>query len=280
MKYAVSNWIFLNEQLEKGFRRLKNMEGYNYLELVGEPKNYVIDTLNEFSEYYELEIFGLLGNFQWPSYERDLINPNVNFRSKAIEYVKNCLEFGNNLHNCKIFTMPASPKWKVKPLTNLKDEWTYAVEGFRKIAKLAEDYNMIIAIEPMNRYETYFIRTVDQALELIKDINMPETILLSLNTFHMNIEEKDIAQAIRKAGSNLINLHMSDSNRGVIGSGNINWKSIVRAIKEINYESFLTVEPYIFESEYVDTSMIPSEEDLDTAIRDCLAALKYLDRVT
>jgi D-psicose/D-tagatose/L-ribulose 3-epimerase len=139
---------------------------------------------------------------------------------------------------------------------------------------------MIIAIEPMNRYETYFIRTVDQALELIKDINMPETILLSLNTFHMNIEEKDIAQAIRKAGSNLINLHMSDSNRGVIGSGNINWKSIVRAIKEINYESFLTVEPYIFESEYVDTSMIPSEEDLDTAIRDCLAALKYLDRVT
>ena len=280
VKYGVSNWIFLNEQLEKGFRRLKNV-GYSYLELVGEPQNYVIETLNEFCEYYDLEIYGLLGNMQWPNYERDLINPNVNYRTKAIEYVKECLKFGNELNNnCKMFSISAAPKWKVKPLMKkVEDEWTHAIESFRKIGKIAEDYDMIIAIEPLNRYETYFIRTADQALKLVKDINMPETIKISLNIFHMNIEEKNIAQAIRKVGEKLVNLHVSDTNRGVIGSGHIDWKSVIRVIKEIKIDPFITIEPFIFGNDFIDTSMIASE-NLDMALSDCLAALKYIERVS
>ncbi|MHA1271144.1 MAG: sugar phosphate isomerase/epimerase family protein [Candidatus Helarchaeota archaeon] len=282
MKYAVSNWIFLNEQLEKGFKRLKDT-GFSYLEMVGEPRNYVIDTIIEFAQYYDLEIIGLLANIQYPTYERDLLNPNVNNRTKTIEYIKSCLEFGNQIDNCKIFTMPVSPRWKIKPLMSIKEEWTYAVEGLRKIGKLAEDYDMIIAIEPLNRYETYFIRTVDQALKLIKEVNMPDFIKIALNTFHMNIEEKDISQAIRKAGDNLINIHLSDSNRGVIGSGNIEWKSIIRALKEINYDKkddrYITLEPFIFESDFIETSLMSTGEDMDNALKDCLAALKYIERI-
>jgi len=282
LKYAVSNWIFLNEQLEKGFKRLKDT-GFSYLEMVGEPRNYVIDTIIEFAQYYDLEIIGLLANIQYPTYERDLLNPNVNNRTKTIEYIKSCLEFGNQIDNCKIFTMPVSPRWKIKPLMSIKEEWTYAVEGLRKIGKLAEDYDMIIAIEPLNRYETYFIRTVDQALKLIKEVNMPDFIKIALNTFHMNIEEKDISQAIRKAGDNLINIHLSDSNRGVIGSGNIEWKSIIRALKEINYDKkddrYITLEPFIFESDFIETSLMSTGEDMDNALKDCLAALKYIERI-
>ncbi|MHA1753669.1 MAG: sugar phosphate isomerase/epimerase family protein [Candidatus Helarchaeota archaeon] len=278
MKYAVSNWIFLNEQLEKGFRRLREV-GYNYLELIGEPRNYVIDTINEFCQYYDLEIFGLLANCQWPVYERDLINPNVQNRTKTIEYVKECLEFGNSLSNCKIFTMSAGPKWKLKPLISIKDEWTYAIEGFRKIGKFAEEYDMVIAIEPLNRYETYFIRNADQVLKLVKEVNMPETIKVCLNTFHMNIEEKDISQAIRKVGNKLANIHLSDSNRGAIGNGNIDWKSVIRALKEIKYDSYLTIEPFIFNNDFIDPSMNLSELDLNITLKDCLSALKYMERI-
>ncbi|MBD3229076.1 MAG: TIM barrel protein [Candidatus Lokiarchaeota archaeon] len=279
MKYAVSNWIFLNEQLEKGFRRLHEI-GYKYMELVGEPNNYVLETLKEFCEYYELEIYGLLGNFQWPTYQRDIVNPNVNFRTKAIEYIKSCLEFGNQLGNCKIFTMPAAPRWKLNPLMDMEDEWEHAVESLRKIGKFAEDLDMMVAIEPLNRYETYLIRTAQQAMKLIKDVNIPEVIKVSLNTFHANIEEKNIAQAIRKVGDKLINLHLSDSNRGVIGKGNIDWKSIMRAIKETNYDYYIAVEPYIYESDYYDTAMTPKDEDFDEALHNCLIALKYIDKVT
>ncbi len=250
------------------------------MELVAEPRNYVLETLNEFSEYYELEIFGLLANCQWPTYERDILNPNVNNRTKAIEYIKECLEFGSNLNGCEILTITAAPRWKLNPLLSLKEEWTYAIEGFRKVGKLAEDYGMVVAIEPINRYETYFIRNVDQVLKLIKEINMPEYIKISLNTFHMNIEENDISQAIRKAGDKLINLHVSDSNRGIIGSGHIDWKSVMRALKEINYDQkYITVEPFLFMDDFTNNSMKITIEDLDQALKDCLIALKYIERV-
>ncbi len=100
-----------------------------------------------------------------------------------------------------------------------------------------------IALEPINRYETDFLNTCEQGLEMIGDVGRPALKLL-LDTFHMNIEEKDSAAAIRKAGKHLGHFHASGCDRGTPGNDHIDWKSIAAALKAVNYKGDVVIESF------------------------------------
>jgi sugar phosphate isomerase/epimerase len=121
-------------------------------------------------------------------------------------------------------------------------EWGYAVESVQKAATYAEEKGVLLAVEPINRFESFLVNNVDQGLRFVQEVGS-EVVKLHLDTFHMNIEDKDPAEAVRKAGDLLINVHISDSNRGPVGHGHTDFKAIVRALKEIGYQGALSMEP-------------------------------------
>jgi D-psicose/D-tagatose/L-ribulose 3-epimerase len=124
-----------------------------------------------------------------------------------------------------------------------KEEWALVVKNLKELAKYAEEKGVQICIEPLNRFETDFLNTCDQGLRLIKAVGS-KAVKLHLDTFHMNIEEKDQAAAIRKAGKWLGHFHACGSDRGTPGNDHIDWKPIAKALKAIRYHGDVVIESF------------------------------------
>lgn len=124
-----------------------------------------------------------------------------------------------------------------------KVEFQLVVKNLKELAKYAEAKGITICIEPLNRFETDFLNTCDQGLRLLKAVGS-KALRLHLDTFHMNIEEKNQAAAIRKAGSLLGHFHACGTDRGTPGSDSLDWKEIVGALKAIKYDGDVVIESF------------------------------------
>jgi D-psicose/D-tagatose/L-ribulose 3-epimerase len=129
------------------------------------------------------------------------------------------------------------------PPKERRRQWKTVVRNLREVCACAEDRGRIIALEPVNRFETDFINTCDQGLEIIHDVGSP-ALKLHLDTFHMNIEEKCQADAIRRAGRHLGHFHACGCDRGTPGNDHIDWKGIAAALKAIRYEGDIVIESF------------------------------------
>ena len=129
------------------------------------------------------------------------------------------------------------------PAKEYRQQWKTVVKHLKFLAKYARDRGRQIALEPLNRFETDFINTCDQGLKMIRDVGSP-ALRLHLDTFHMNIEEKDLGAAIRKAGPMLVHLHACGSDRGTPGGDHTNWKGIASALKAIGYRGDVVIESF------------------------------------
>jgi D-psicose/D-tagatose/L-ribulose 3-epimerase len=129
------------------------------------------------------------------------------------------------------------------PPKEYKQQWKTVVKNLKTLCKHAEKNNKQVCLEPLNRFETDFINTVDQALDMVDDVNSP-ALKVHLDTFHMNIEEKDQGKAIRKAGKLLGHFHACGSDRGTPGNDHIDWEPIVKALKAIGYKGDAVIESF------------------------------------
>ncbi|MGA2865840.1 MAG: sugar phosphate isomerase/epimerase [Verrucomicrobiota bacterium] len=129
------------------------------------------------------------------------------------------------------------------PPAEYKRQWKTVVRNLKKLCQLAEKRGRQICMEPLNRFETDFINTCDQALQMLKDVGSP-ALKLHLDTFHMNIEEKFQAVAIRQAGRRLGHFHACGSDRGTPGNDHIDWPSIATALKDIGYAGDVVIESF------------------------------------
>ena len=146
-------------------------------------------------------------------------------------------------------------------------QWASVVGHLKTLANYAEERNCKLAIEPLNRYETDFINTSEQALKMVEDVNS-NAIYVHLDSYHMNIEEKDSGRAIILAGNKLGHFHACGSDRGTPGGDHTNWASIISALKVINYdgdiviESFTTDVKVIAKAASIWRNFEPSQEDI------------------
>jgi len=124
-----------------------------------------------------------------------------------------------------------------------KIEFAAVVKNLKALAKLAEAAGVELVVEPLNRFETDFLNTCDQGLKLIKAVGSKH-VNLHLDTFHMNIEEKNQASAIRKAGSHLKHFHACGTDRGTPGNDSLDWAPIVEALHEIGYDGDVVIESF------------------------------------
>ena len=125
-----------------------------------------------------------------------------------------------------------------------EDKFKNSSTSIKKISSLLTEQNIKLGIEPLNRYETDFINTVDEGLKLCELIDHPNVGLL-LDVYHMNIEEKNICQSIEKAKDKLFHLQVAENDRGIPGTGSINWLEIFNTLKKINYNKNVSLEMFI-----------------------------------
>lgn len=147
---------------------------------------------------------------------------------------------------CTTFAGPvysAVGRAEAVPPREKKSQWKLVAKNLRKLCKIAEDKGITIAIEPLNRFETDFINTCDQALDMLADVNSP-ALAVHLDTFHMNIEESDPIKAILQAGKNLGHFHASGNNRGCPGHDHIDWVATGAALKRIRYNKDVVIESF------------------------------------
>ena len=146
-------------------------------------------------------------------------------------------------------------------------QWRLVVKNLKTIAAYAAKQGKQICMEPLNRFETDFINTVDQALRMVKDVGSP-ALKLHLDTFHMNIEEKHQGAAIRKAGKLLAHVHACGSDRGTPGNDHIDWAPIAQALKAVKYRGDVVIESFTRDVKIIATAAAiwrqiePSREDI------------------
>lgn len=117
------------------------------------------------------------------------------------------------------------------------------VEVWSSVADYAKEKDVNIAVEPINRYESYVCNTAENVLELIEKTGK-DNLFLHLDTFHMNIEENNFRDPILLANQRLKHIHVTESHRGMLGEGTVNWNQFFDALKEINFEGNLVLENF------------------------------------
>ena len=123
------------------------------------------------------------------------------------------------------------------------EEWARSVTHLRRAAEYAAGAGVTLAEEVVNRFELYHLNTLDQAIRLVNEVGHPNC-RIHLDTFHSHIEEKDPAAAIRRAGSRIAHVHISENDRGVPGTGSVAWEPTFEALRDIGYDGWLTVEAF------------------------------------
>jgi D-psicose/D-tagatose/L-ribulose 3-epimerase len=166
-------------------------------------------------------------------------------RGAGLDYLKRCIEFAAGLGSPFV----SGPMYCAVGATQLlgkparQAQWDRAVGSLRVAAEFARDRGIKLAIEPLNRFETDLVNTVDQGLRLVDDIAAPNVGLL-LDTFHMNIEEKDIPAAIGRAAGRIVEFHACSNDRGTPGEDHLPWPRIVEALTAADFQGPVVIEAF------------------------------------
>ena len=158
-----------------------------------------------------------------------------------------------------------------------------AVRNMKPFAKMAEDNGVVLGMEVLNRYEGYMMNTCAEGLDFIRRVDSPSCKVM-LDTFHMNIEEDNMAAAIRLAGKDLCHLHLGEQNRQVPGKGSMSWQEIGQALRDINYQGAAVMEPFVMTGGTIGSEIkvwrdiIPdtSEERLDKDAQGAVAFVRHV----
>ncbi|UWX55273.1 sugar phosphate isomerase/epimerase [Maribacter litopenaei] len=234
MELAIHNWMRA-ESLEHTLGRIAKL-GYTRLEIQGTPENYDTKKIKPIMDDHGIQCWG---SVTLMLEERNLLAKDPAQRKMSVQYVKDVAKMVADLGGSVISLVPATVG-KIIPDATPEQEWEWAVEGVKEIYAYTEDLGLQIGIEPINRFETYFINRGGQALALAEAVG--PNCGVCLDTFHMNIEEVDMFETMKKVGSRLVNFHVADNNRMAPGMGHLNWKKIIGTLNEINYDRVLSVE--------------------------------------
>jgi sugar phosphate isomerase/epimerase len=234
MHLSTHNWMRA-EPLEVTLARLSRL-GIESIEISGEPTQYDTRATRALLKRYGVRCWGsvtlTLG-------ARNLAARDEAQRAASVAYVKSVVTMVEELEGEEITIVPATVG-KIVPDSTPENEWRWVVEGLREVHAHARKAGVRMALEPLNRFETYFLNRADQALALA-DAVAPD-VGVCLDVFHMNIEEADMMGAIRKVGARLVDFHVAENNRLAPGMGSINWGRVVATLKEIGYGGALTLE--------------------------------------
>jgi D-psicose/D-tagatose/L-ribulose 3-epimerase len=223
------------EPLETSLERAKRL-GYSSIEIAGEPDLYTVEDALPLLKKYGIDCWGAVTIMEG---KRNLIAPDAKQRSDTIAYMKQVITLTSNLGG-KIICVVPSTVGGIVPLSEPEEEWNWAVEGLREVASFAQEKGIRVALEPLNRLETYFLNRADQAVTLAKEVG--HDCGIAFDVFHMAIEERNIYAAMRESGPYIVDVHVADNNRSACGDGSFDWPKIMSTLKETGYGGGVAVE--------------------------------------
>jgi D-psicose/D-tagatose/L-ribulose 3-epimerase len=178
--------------------------------------------------------------------------PDRNLCSTNQEYVKNAKNYIRWLIDSAVIVgspVVAGPMYSSVGKDHLEDstarkaEWNRAVAGVQEMASYAADKRVRLALETLNRFETDMLNVVSQGLDFIDQVGM-KNVGLHLDTFHMHLEERNSAAAIRRAGKRIFHFHACENDRGVPGTGQVYWRDVAAALKDARYDGAVVIESF------------------------------------
>jgi D-psicose/D-tagatose/L-ribulose 3-epimerase len=177
--------------------------------------------------------------------DRDVSHEDPEVRSGARDYVKGLVDLAAATGSPHVVGPMYSATGKARLLSpkERREQRQWAADSLREVGEYAGERGIALGMEPLNRFETDMINTVAQGLELCDEIGLANVGLL-LDTFHMNIEETDMAAAIREADGRIVHFHACENNRGAPGAGHVPWKPVFEALQSIAYEKQVVIESF------------------------------------
>jgi D-psicose/D-tagatose/L-ribulose 3-epimerase len=177
--------------------------------------------------------------------DRDLIHPEEGIRESGMAYLRHCIEATRTLGGTNLvgpLYSAVGRTWQATPDERARD-LDLLVRQLGELAAFAEAHGVVLCLEPLNRFETSFINLAQQAIEVVDRVDSPSCGIM-LDTFHMNIEERSLGDAIRATGTRLKHLHACENDRGAPGSGHVPWSEVAEACRDIGYDGPVVIESF------------------------------------
>ena len=177
----------------------------------------------------------------------DVSSLDESIRKRGVEYLQNIVR-KMHIGNGTLLSGVSYAGWGTPDnfLGDKRPYWEQSIKSMREIIKVAEECGVTYCVEAVNRFETCLINTAREALDYVKEIDSPNIGVL-LDTYHMNIEENNIGDAIRLVGNKLTSFHTGENNRTAPGRGHLDWDEIFGALAKINYKGRIVSEPFVME---------------------------------
>ena len=224
--------------------KVKNL-GFDVLEIAGaglvSMNDEELETLRKTAEENDIILtscIGLPAKYNTASLDEDT-------RRNGIEYVKALLDAMNKAGS-KILGGITYAYWPAdysKPVEK-EAERKQSIKSIQELADYADQYGITFSLETVNRFEQYLFNDAKEAVAFVKDVDR-KNVNVMLDCFHMNIEEDFMGEAIRETGEYLGHFHIGEANRKVPGKGHMPWAEIGQALRDINYEGYVVMEPFV-----------------------------------
>lgn len=177
--------------------------------------------------------------------DRDLIHADESIRQNGMDYVRHCIDAAKTLGAANLvgpLYSAVGRTWQ-QSADDRKKDLDLLVRQLKTLSAYAGERGVTLCVEPLNRFETSFMNLASQAIEVVDRVDHPACGIL-LDTFHMNIEERSIGDAIRAAGARMRHLHTCENDRGAPGSGHVPWDEVAKACRDIGYTGPLVIESF------------------------------------
>jgi D-psicose/D-tagatose/L-ribulose 3-epimerase len=269
---AACEWVFASRDLEPVLERLA-AAGCAGIEISGEPERADRAAIPAALESAGMRATGITAICPAPTGERDLSHPDADARRRAVGYYRGCVDLAREVGAPVVGLIPAAIG---RVDGSRADAWDLAVEGARQVAEYAAGHGIDVAVEAVNRYETFLVNSADDALAFARDVGLPNVGVV-LDVFHMQLEEADSAAAVAAAAPHMRALHLADSNRLGLGRGQLDVAAVVRAALDAGFVGPLVFEftapgPNPFQPDKGETAM----RQLDVYARDSVAAVRSI----
>jgi len=244
VKYAIHSLLWTERfDIEPGpFVKKAKALGFDGIEIYVSPqqlKSYGKERIKKALENSKMECIGSTGL----SMDTDIISPDEATRRRGIDYLKNSARLFSELGAELVAGVLYAAWGKIIGRGRTEEEWAYSVESLKEASRAVKGYGVTLGLEPLNRFETYFLNTAADAVKLVKAIGEPN-VKVHLDTFHMNIEEKNYYDPIVNTGKLLCHMHCCENDRGVAGTGSVNWNEVFKGLADIRYDKWITLESF------------------------------------
>jgi sugar phosphate isomerase/epimerase len=232
------------DDLAAGCRKAAEL-GFDAVE-VFPPSPEAVDKqeLRKLLDTHRLKLAAVGTGAGWVVRKLALTSPDASVRSQAVAFVRSIIDLAGGFGASAIIGSMQG-RWGGDGWVDRETAFGYLSEALNALGDHAAQYNVPLIYEPLNRYETNMVNRVEDGVALLKSLKTGNVTLLA-DLFHMNIEEVDIAAALRAGAGHIGHVHFVDTNRRPAGYGHMDYQPIIQALRDINYTGYLSAEalPY------------------------------------